>query len=66
MPRLPDGSKITIPFGSAGMSLRFEDADPVAQCHVGDCKWHGHGDSVNDAVTAWTSHLTEKHRDEWY
>lgn len=51
--------------GSAPMSLHFNDADPVAECHVADCKWHGHGDSLNDAVTAWTKHLTAEHRNDW-
>lgn len=39
----------------AQMELTFDDADPVAYCA---CGWHTHGDSVNDAVLAWTSHLT--------
>lgn len=47
------------------MGLSFSDADPVARCHVGDCKWHGHGDSINDAVRAWTAHLTAVHRSDW-
>jgi hypothetical protein len=37
------------------MTLEFDDADPVATC---ECGWHGHGDSINDAVLAWTKHLT--------
>lgn len=56
---------ITVREGSAPMSLHFDDADPVAECHVGECRWHGHGDSLNDAVTAWTRHLTTSHRNEW-
>lgn len=50
---------------SAPMSLHFDDADPVAECHVRDCQWHAHGDSLNDAVTAWTTHLTRVHRRDW-
>lgn len=51
--------------GDPGMTLHFEDADPVAVCATGDCQWSGHGDSINDAVTAWTAHLADKHRDDW-
>ena len=65
--------------GSAPMSLHFDDADPVAECHVvvknrelsaryGEpvqCRWHAHGDSVNDAVLAWTGHLAAQHRGDW-
>jgi purine nucleoside permease len=51
--------------GSAPMSLHFSDADPVAACHVAECEWHGHGDSLNDAVTAWTKHLTASHGNDW-
>jgi hypothetical protein len=51
--------------GLMPMGLRFDDADPVAECLVGACRWHGHGDSVNDAVTAWTRHLTKDHRGDW-
>jgi hypothetical protein len=59
--------------GSAPMSLHFSDASPVAECHVRTgqpsgmtlCQWHGHGDSINDAVLAWTKHLTEQHREDW-
>lgn len=47
------------------MGLRFDDADPVAVCLVGECAWHGHGDSINDAVTSWTAHLTADHRNDW-
>ena len=57
--------EINVPKGSAAMSLHFSDADPVAECHVGTCRWHGHGDSLNDAVTAWTKHLTAEHRNDW-
>lgn len=56
---------IEIPKGSAAVSVTFDDADPVAVCHVGTCRWHAHGDSVNDAVTAWTGHLTRDHAGEW-
>ena len=47
------------------MGLHFSDADPVTRCHVGDCQWHGHGDSINDAARAWTAHLTAEHRNDW-
>lgn len=47
------------------MSLHFEDADPVANCHVKDCQERFHGDSVNDAVLAWTKHLSQKHVTDW-
>ena len=47
------------------MTLHFDDADPVATCMVKDCGWHAHGDSINDAVLAWTAHLTAKHRGDW-
>jgi hypothetical protein len=47
------------------MSLGFSDADPVAYCHVRQCQWHGQGDSVNDAVLAWTAHLTSVHKADW-
>lgn len=51
--------------GLMSMGLRFADADPVAWCLIGDCRWHGHGDSINDAVLAWTAHLTAVHREDW-
>jgi len=56
---------IAVPKGSAPMSLHFSDADPIAGCHVVGCRWHGHGDSLNDAVLAWTKHLTAEHRGDW-
>lgn len=56
---------IEIPKGAAAMSLHFDDADPVAVCALTGCRWHAHGDSLNDAVTAWTKHLTEQHRNDW-
>lgn len=37
------------------MALHFEDIDPVATC---ECGWHAHGDAINDAVLAWTKHVT--------
>jgi predicted small metal-binding protein len=46
------------------MSLHFDDADPVATCLTGNCGWHTHGDSINDAVLAWAKHVTEKHREQ--
>lgn len=51
--------------GLMPMGLHFNDCDPVARCLVGTCQWHGHGDSINDAVTAWTAHLTTDHRNDW-
>ena len=56
---------LTRPPGSIGMTLIFEDADPVATCHTGICRSHFHGDSVNDAVLAWTAHLAADHRSDW-
>ena len=63
---------IEAPEGAALMALHFDDADPVARCLIaktagpsGQCGWHGHGDSINDAVKAWTGHLTAEHRDDW-
>jgi len=35
--------------------LAFSDADPVMTC---ECGHRSHGDSVNDAVLAWTRHVT--------
>ena len=61
----PNSEVIVVKERSAPMSLYFDDADPVAECHVKDCRWHGHGDSLNDAVTAWTSHLARDHRGDW-
>lgn len=48
-----------------GMSMHFDDADPVAVCLVMGCRWHGHGDSRNDAMNAWSKHVDEKHREDW-
>lgn len=56
---------IEVRFRSAPVSLHFDDADPVAECHVRGCHWHAHGDSLNDAVLAWTKHLSDKHRKDW-
>jgi hypothetical protein len=61
----PNSELILVKEGSAPMSLHFDDADPVAECHVKECRWHGHGDSLNDAVTAWTAHLARDHRGDW-
>ena len=60
-----DSMAIAVPLGSAAMSLHFDDADPVAVCHVGTCRWHAHGDSVNDAALAWTRHLAAVHSRDW-
>lgn len=57
--------QIEVRKGSAPMSLHFDDMDPTAECHIKACRWHGHGDSVNDAVLAWTAHLAAKHRGDW-
>ena len=48
-----------------GMSLHFEDADPVATCLVGECRWHGHGDAMVDAANAWVAHIASEHRSDW-
>ena len=61
----PEITTIQVRERSAPMSLHFSDCDPVAECHVLACCWHGHGDSLNDAVTAWTKHLTAEHREDW-
>lgn len=47
------------------MSLGFGDADPIATCRTKNCTKHFHGDSINDAVLAWTAHLAEDHLDDW-
>jgi hypothetical protein len=57
--------QIEVNEGAAAMSLYFDDADPVAECHVKDCRWHAHGDSVNDAALAWMTHLAARHSREW-
>lgn len=44
------------------MELGWNDCDPVAVCH---CGARLVGDSVNDAVLAWTKHLTSVHKGEW-
>ena len=63
---------ISTPLRAALMSLHFDDADPVSTCLVAvpskageQCGWHAHGDSLNDAVLAWTKHLTAVHREDW-
>jgi hypothetical protein len=56
---------VSVPASSAPMSLHFDDADPVAECHVKNCEWHVHGDSIMDAVTSWVGHLTDKHKEDW-
>lgn len=50
---------------SAPMSLHFSDADPVAECHLPGCRWHGHGDSLRDAVRSWLDHLVNEHAYDW-
>lgn len=47
------------------MSLHFDDVDPISTCLVGGCHWHAHGDSLNDAVLAWTRHVAQMHRQDW-
>jgi len=44
------------------MCIYFSDSDPTVECQ---CKWRHVGDSLNDAVLAWTKHVTEAHRDDW-
>lgn len=56
---------VPVKAGAATLSLHFDDADPVAECHVKECRWHGHGDSLKDAVTAWAEHLAREHREDW-
>lgn len=51
--------------GLMPMGLYFDDADPVARCLVGDCKWHAHGDAMVDATTAWARHLAADHQRDW-
>ena len=51
--------------GLMAMGLYFDDADPVARCLVKDCRWHGHGDSMDDAALAWAKHLASVHRLDW-
>ena len=58
------GRHVVYPAG-IGMTLHFEDADPVATCRTANCRQHFHGDSVNDAVLAWTAHLAADHRSDW-
>lgn len=50
---------------SIGMSMHFDDADPVAVCLVQDCRQHFHGDSRNDAMMAWSEHVSKDHREDW-
>lgn len=47
--------------GRMGGSLSFSDADPIMTCQ---CGARCFGDSINDALIAWGSHLTTVHRDE--
>jgi hypothetical protein len=63
---------ISTPLHAALMSLHMDDVDPVTTCLVAvqskggeQCGWHAHGDSLNDAVLAWTKHLAQVHRDDW-
>jgi hypothetical protein len=48
-----------------GMSMHFSDADPVAVCLVLGCQMHFHGDSRNDAMAAWSAHVSKDHREDW-
>lgn len=48
-----------------GMSMHFSDADPVAVCLVLGCQMHFHGDSRNDAMLAWSAHVSKDHREDW-
>lgn len=65
VPSLPADGPPDQTGGEMLLGLHFDDADPVAACYVGRCGWTGHGDSVNDAVKAWTAHLTATHRGDW-
>lgn len=56
---------IQVPEKSAPMSLHFSDTDPVTECHLPGCRWHGHGDSIRDAVDAWLKHLVGEHAYDW-
>jgi len=47
------------------MTLHADVLDPVATCKVGDCRWHAHADSADDAALAWTAHLAAVHRGDW-
>lgn len=51
--------------GMMPMGLTFSDADPISVCLIGTCGWHAHGDSINDALLAWSGHLTADHRLDW-
>lgn len=54
-----------IKFGHVGMSmtLTIPEVDAIATC---ECQKAFRGDSINDAVLAWTRHLTTDHReDDW-
>jgi hypothetical protein len=48
-----------------GMSMHFSDADPIAVCLVLGCQMHFHGDSRNDAMLAWSAHVSKDHREDW-
>lgn len=63
--RLAQGEPQRPTAGLMPMGLDFSDADPVAHCLVKDCRWHGHGDAMIDAVSAWTAHLAKDHRNDW-
>lgn len=48
-----------------GMSMRFDDADPVVQCLIGECQEKFHGDSQMDAIRGWARHVSKEHRKDW-
>ncbi len=48
-----------------GMSMHFNDASPVAVCLVLSCQMRFHGDSRNDAMEAWSAHVSKDHREAW-
>lgn len=57
------GGPIPIPRLGVGMRLRLShlDAEPRVDCECGHSSF---GDSLNDAVLAWTEHVTEQHGEE--
>lgn len=48
--------------GGISMTLKFSDSDPVVTCQ---CRVRCFGDSINDVLTNWGKHVTEKHREVW-
>lgn len=51
-----DGPRYVSLYGyGLAMMLSLPGASPVATC---ECGHRSHGDSINDAVLAWTAHVT--------